>query len=262
MVYRAILLDKRGPLYHLTLNRPGQGNALGSDMAAEVAQACQEVAEDDEARIVLVSGAGGVFCCGEDLGELRELAWGGISPDWGQRPPARQATRALAGLTVPLIAAIEGQALGAGLELALACDLRVAAEDARLGLPQAALGLIPSGGGTQRLPRLVGRGKALEMLFTAEPIDAGQALRLGLVNRLAPPGQALAAAEEMARRILERAPIAVAYAKEAVAKGMDLALDQGLRLEADLSVILQTTADRDEGIRAFLEKRRPQFKGE
>ncbi|MBI4297318.1 MAG: enoyl-CoA hydratase/isomerase family protein [Chloroflexi bacterium] len=259
MRYQAILVEKRDAVCYLILNRPQRGNLLDMAMAEEIAEACQQITDDDEARLVLLAGAGGIFCCGEDLEEYRR-GWGGAM-EQRRWPPARQATVALAGLRLPIIAAIEGDAIGAGLELALCCDLRVASQEARFSLPQVAMGLIPAGGGTQRLPRLVGRGKALEMLLIAETLDAAQALSLGLVNRLTPRGDALAGAEEMARRILERAPIAVTYAKESVAKGMDAPLDQGLRLEADLSIILQTTADRDEGIRAFLEKRSPRFKG-
>ena len=260
MRYQSILLERRGQAYYLTLNRPGDGNVLGALMADEIAEACRQIDEDENVRIVFLTGAGGVFCRGEDL---EASGSPGLSLAGSHcEPPARRATSALGTLKLPLICAIEGEAIGAGLELALCCDLRVASRDAVFALPQASWGMIPSGGGTQRLPRLVGRAKALEMLLTAEPVDASQALEVGLVNRVTEPGGALAGAEELALRISERAPIAVNYAKEAVAKGMDVPLDQGLRLEADLSIILQTTADRDEGIRAFLEKRKPLFKGE
>jgi enoyl-CoA hydratase len=178
------------------------------------------------------------------------------------RSPAAISSKSIAGLSVPSIAAINGDALGGGLELALACDLRVAAEGARLGFPDTSNGLIPSGGGTQRLPRLVGRGKALEMLLTAQPVDAAEASRIGLVNMVVARSQVMATAEKLAQRILSRGPMAVRYAKEAVQKGLEMTLEQGLRLEADLSFILQTTRDRDEGIKAFLEKRPPKFKGE
>jgi enoyl-CoA hydratase len=160
------------------------------------------------------------------------------------------------------IAAINGDAWGEGLELALSCDIRIASEGARFCLPHTGYGLIPGGGGTQRLPRLVGKGKALEMTLTAEPIDAQEAFRTGLVNKVVPHDELLQEVEELAGRIIARAPIALRYAKEAVNKGLDLTLEQGLRLEADLYFLIQTTDDRMEGIRAFLEKRSPQFKGE
>jgi enoyl-CoA hydratase len=167
----------------------------------------------------------------------------------------------LADLPRPVVCAIQGEALSAGLELALACDVRVAAEDARLGLPETKLGLIPMGGGTQRLARLVGRGKALEMILTGEPVDAQEALRIGLVSATAPRDKLAAEVEAIAGRIAERGPIAVRYAKEAVRRGLEMPLEQALRYETDLTIILQTTEDRTEGVSAFLEKRTPKFKG-
>jgi enoyl-CoA hydratase/carnithine racemase len=160
------------------------------------------------------------------------------------------------------IAAIDGVAMGEGLELALACDVRIASDRASFCLPHTAHGLIPSGGGTQRLPRLVGKGKALEMILTAEPIDAEEALNIGLVSKVVSPAKLFSIVEEWADRITKQAPIALRYAKEAVNKGMDISLEQGLRLEADLYFLIQTTEDRMEGIRAFKEKRPPRFKGE
>jgi enoyl-CoA hydratase len=161
----------------------------------------------------------------------------------------------------PILAAIGGYALGGGLELALACDLRIASEDAQLGLTEVNLAIIPGGGGTQRLPRLVGRGKALEMILTGARVSAAEALRIGLVERVVPAGQALAAAMELARTLAARAPVALRYAKEAVVKGLALPLADGLRLENDLATLLRTTEDRLEGARAFLEKRAPRWTG-
>jgi enoyl-CoA hydratase len=167
----------------------------------------------------------------------------------------------LAELSRPVVCALTGDAFSAGLELALACDVRIAAEGAEFGLPETAMGMVPMGGGTQRLARLVGRGKALEMILTAEPIDAAEALRVGLVNAVLPREKVVAEAEEIARRVAERGPLAVRYAKEAVLRGMEMPLEQGLRYETDLTVIIQTTEDRAEGVRAFLEKRKPEFRG-
>jgi enoyl-CoA hydratase/carnithine racemase len=161
----------------------------------------------------------------------------------------------------PILAAINGFALGGGLELALACDIRIAAENATLGLTEVNLAIIPGRGGTQRLPRLVGKGKALEMILTGARIPAAEALRIGLVERVVPTGEALKAATELARTIAEKAPIALRYAKEAVVKGLGMALDDGLRLEGDLSTLLRTTEDRLEGAKAFLEKRKPRWAG-
>jgi enoyl-CoA hydratase len=161
----------------------------------------------------------------------------------------------------PIIAAINGFALGGGLELALACDIRVAAAGATLGLTEIDLAIIPGGGGTQRLPRLVGRGKALEMILTGARIGAEEALRIGLVERVAPAGEALQMATGLARTMAAKAPVALRYAKEAVVKGLELPLGDGLRLEGDLSTLLRTTEDRVEGARAFLEKRPPRWTG-
>jgi enoyl-CoA hydratase/carnithine racemase len=178
----------------------------------------------------------------------------------GEGPaPTANVTAALASLDRVLIAAIDGDCLSAGLELALACDIRLATPRSRFGFPEVSLGTIPSGGGTQRLPRIVGRAAALELLLLAEPIDAMEAFRIGLVNRVVNDlGPAL---KEVTDLLLSRGPLGLRYAKEAISKGLDMMLDQGLRLEGDLNFLLQTTADRAEGVRAFLEKRQPQFKG-
>ena len=161
----------------------------------------------------------------------------------------------------PIIAAIRGFALGGGLELALACDIRIAGEDSLLGLTEVNLAIIPGGGGTQRLPRLVGRGKALEMILTGARIEAAEALRIGLIERMVPAGEALKAARELAATLAAKAPVALRYAKEAVVKGLAVPLEDGIRLEGDLSTFLRTTEDRLEGAKAFLEKRTPRWQG-
>jgi methylglutaconyl-CoA hydratase len=161
----------------------------------------------------------------------------------------------------PIIAAIRGYAFGGGLELALACDIRVAAEDAQLGLTEINLAIIPGGGGTQRLPRLVGRGKALEMILTGMRIPAAEALRIGLVERVVPLAEHPSAAQALARTIADKAPVALRYAKEAVVGGIGLPLEDGIRLENDLATLLRTTEDRLEGAKAFVEKRKPRWTG-
>lgn len=258
MPYTNLVYDKRQQTVWLTLNRPHQGNALNLDLANELRDACREINEDEDVRAVVVTGAGASFCSGLDLGDISSM----ISDPVKQATTASIAATALASLNCAAIAAINGDALGAGLELALCCDIRIASGNASLGFPETAYGLIPGGGGTQRLSRIVGKGKATEMLLTADPIDAGEAYRVGLVSSVVAEGNLMDEAQAVVERIVSRGPIAVAYGKEAVNKGMDMTLAQGLRLEADLSFLLQSTADRAEGIRAFIEKRSGQFKGE
>lgn len=246
MTYETIVYQKRGRIASITLNRPQTRNSIDARMNGELADACDAVKQDDEINVVILKAAGKVFSAGEDP---------------GQWVAAGDAARALASIECVVIAAINGDAWGEGLELALACDIRIASENATFCFPHARYGLVPRGGGTQRLPRAVGRGKALEMLLTAEPIDAQEALRTGLVSKVVPPGELLKDVEELAERIAPQGRIALMYTKEAVNRGADLALEQGLKLEADLYFLIQTTEDRMEGIRSFLEKRRPEFRG-
>jgi enoyl-CoA hydratase len=216
-------------------------------MADELTDVCRAIQCDEKISVVIVQGAGDVFSIGNDPEE---------------RDAKCDASGIIARLESVTVAAIDGVAMGGGLELALACDIRVASDRASFCLPHIAHGLIPSGGGTQRLPRLVGKGKALEMILTAEPIDAEEALNIGLISKVVSPSELSAVVEEWAEGITKQAPIALRYAKEAVNKGMDISLEQGLRLEADLYFLIQTTEDRMEGIKAFKEKRPPRFKGE
>lgn len=257
MPYRKIVWERRGTTASITLACPERGNRLDEATLGELAAACRDAADAEEVRAVILAAQGPAFCLGweepaageEDaalMERLRSLADG---------------FEFLAGLPCPVIAAIGGDALSAGLELALACDLRLASPAARFGLPEAAQGLLPMAGGTQRLPRLAGRAVALEMILAGETIDAQEARRVGLVNALVPQEGLLGAAEALAGRIAQRGPLAVRYAKEAVRRGLDVPLAEALRLETDLTIILQTTEDRAEGVRAFLEKRPPCFHG-
>ncbi len=259
MPVRTVSLEKRGPpgragIAFLALRRPDRENVVDAALLADLAGACDTIEADQEVRVVVLTAEGENFCRGWDTAFL-----GGEDPlaDIAQGDPFG----CLAELPRPVVCAIQGDALSAGLELALACDIRVAAEDARLGLPETKLGLVPMGGGTQRLARLMGTGKALEMILTGEPVDAREALRTGLVSAVAPRDKLAAEAEAIAKRIAERGPIAVRYAKEAVSRGLEMPLEQALRYETDLTIILQTTEDRAEGVRAFLERRKPDFKG-
>jgi len=207
---------------------------------------------------VVAVSAKKTFCAGADLKERMEMA-----PDDVRRflDELGGTLNALAALLCPVIAALNGAAFGGGLELALACDIRIASADSRLGLTEVDLAIIPGGGGTQRLPRAVGRGKALEMILSAARIDAAEALRIGLIERMVPAGEALKAAQQFATTLAAKAPVALRYAKEAVTKGLEMSLADGVRLENDLATLLRTTEDRFEGAKAFLEKRKPRWQG-
>ena len=217
-----------------------------------LADAAAEIAASETVRAVVVAAAGTDFCGGWSEQALAEADEG---------PPPGAGFDALAAVPQPTVAALEGKAHSAGLELALACDIRVAAEGASFAMPETGRAMLPRGGGTQRLPRAVGRAHALRMLLTGEEIDVQEARRIGLVSRVVPVGEATAAALEIAGAIASRGPIATRMAKEAIHRGSEMTLEQALRYELDLTVLLQTTADRAEGVRAFAAKRPPQFVG-
>jgi enoyl-CoA hydratase len=257
MPYKTIIYERKEQAVWLSLNRPKAGNIVNLEMANELVDACCAINQDDGVRVVILTGAGDVFCSGCDLAELSSASADNLK----KINTASLSSSAVASLNCPVIAAINGDALGAGLELALSCDIRICSENACFGFPETSYGIIPGGGGTQRMPRIIGKGKATEMVITAEPIDAAEAYRVGLVSKVVLRQKLYDEAGELARKLISRAPIAVRYAKEAVNKGTDMTLAQGLRLEADLSFLLQTTKDRAEGIKAFLEKRKATFEG-
>ncbi len=246
-----LTIELRGPAAWLTLQRP----AIDAAFIGELHSACAPIGDDPEARAVVLTGSSDVFCSGwdeslkRDLGALRLT--GVLDDPFG----------CLATLPKPVICAINGEATSGGLALALAADIRIAAEGARFALPEATDGALPIAGGTQRLVRLIGHAKALEMILTGDPIDATEALRVGLVSEVVPEGKLAARAQEIAQRLAERGPVALQFAKEAISRGIDMTLEQALRFETDLTVILQTTEDRAEGVQAFREKRKPKFKG-
>ena len=243
----------------VTLNRPQVRNAMNGVLREAMMERFTALTMDDDVRAIVVTGAGDkAFSAGADIREFVEPLVPTQFREQRRRIDFRQV---MDRCPQPIIAAIRGIALGGGLELALACDIRIAGDDALLGLTETNLAIIPGGGGTQRLPRLVGRGKALEMILTGMRIGAAEALRIGLVERVVPAAEVLNAARELARELAGRAPVAIRYAKEAVAKGLGMSLDDGLRLEGDLSTLLRTTEDRLEGARAFLEKRKPNWQG-
>jgi enoyl-CoA hydratase len=257
MSYEALIYEKTGGVSMITINRPMVSNAINARLVDELSDICDNINHDEETRAVIITGSGEkAFCVGMDLSGLSSLA--GIN----QRAKLLSVASPVAGLTSPVIAAINGDALGQGLELALACDLRIAAETAHFALPHITSDIIPWDGATQRLPRIIGKAKAMEMILTGETIDAVDAYRIGLVNKVVPSKELIQAVKNMGQAMAAKASLPLKYAKEAIHKGLDLTLEQGLRLEADIYFLLQTTEDRTEGIRAFLEKRHPQFKGE
>jgi len=234
----------------------GKGLKKRAELLGEFLELCCEIRAAGEIRVVVLKGTSvHAFSLGEYLisGIVQARKDGEIKLS----SPAES----IANLNQPVIAAINGDAVGSGLEFALACDIRVAADTAHFGFPHIKEGLIPWDGGTQRLSRVVGQAKAMEIILTGELIDAEEAYRMGLVNNVVPHDAVMATAMNMAREMASKGPIALRYAKEAIRNGMDLTLDQGLRLEADLYFLLHTTKDRTEGIRAFQEKRKPEFEG-
>jgi enoyl-CoA hydratase len=260
MAFTAIVFEtSEDGIALVTFNRPQKLNTLNREMLEEFDQALGRVETDAAIRGLILTGAGEkAFVAGADVGELAALGVAGarrISLD-GQRIFRRLET-----IGKPSVAAINGYALGGGLELALSCTLRVASTSAKLGLPEVKLGIIPGYGGTQRLPRLVGPGRALQMILTGEPIDAAEAHRIGLVNHVVAPEELLPSCRALARRMLDNGPVALALAMDAVDRGLNGGLEEGLRHEAACFGLTAATEDRNEGARAFLEKRKPVFQG-
>ena len=245
----ALSCKRFGNYVVLNLKDQPAGEAAAAQMAMDMEELCKRIAWDERVRVVVLSFNGGID---------NEFQTGSYSIDGAERLSLAEP---VAGLKQPVIAAIRGDALGPGLELALACDFRIGTENSRFGLPQIRQGTMPADGGTQRLPRLVGQGKAMQMILTGEPIDAEEACRLGLIQRIVPPASLMQTATEMAREMAEKSPLSLSYAKEALYKGLDLTLDQGIKMEMDLYLLLFSTTDRIEGITAFKEKRKPAFEG-
>jgi enoyl-CoA hydratase len=251
-----IYLKKDGGVALLTVDRPETLNAMDFDMLQELSEVIDGVATDDEVRVLVVTGAGRAFIAGADIGHMSSMspieakAWSQL----GQGTVGK-----LEKLKKPVIAAVNGYALGGGTELALACDIRIASDKAVFGQPEVVLGMIAGFGGTQRLPRLVGPGKAKEMLLTGDRYDAQAAYEMGLVNKVIPADELLPYCLDMAKRIASRGPQAVRFSKEAVDHGADLPLERALHVETDLYALIFSTDEPREGCGAFLEKREPRF---
>jgi enoyl-CoA hydratase len=253
-----VLYEKKGGIAYVTVNRPKVLNALNTPTWTDLRTAFEDARADASVRGVILTGAGKAFIAGADISELAHLA----------AFEAEQSSRFGQGvldliedLGKPVVAAVNGFALGGGCETAMACTIRLAVETAKFGQPEVSLGLVPGGGGTQRLPRLVGKGRALQLILSGEMISAQEAYRIGLVNEIVAADQLIAHAEAILRRIAANAPIAVKFALEAANRGMDTTQGEGLLLEASYFGLCAATEDKKEGTTAFLEKRAPQFHG-
>lgn len=256
--FETLRLDRQGRVAIITINRPEKRNALNIKTREEGAALLDQLRSDESVGVVVFTGAGDkAFIAGADIGEFA----GRTSITQRDVMMSRSLFTAIDNFPKPVIAMINGYCLGGGCELALACDIRIASENASFGQPEINLGIIPGGGGTQRLTRLVGEGKAMEMILTGEIIDARTAFAIGLVNHVVPADQLQTKTLEIASRIAEKSPIALQLAKEAVKLASKSNLDEGLRREIDLFALCFSTEDKDEGVNAFLEKRKPAFKG-
>jgi enoyl-CoA hydratase len=253
-----VRLETADRIATITMNRPDKLNALNDQTIGELDDAFVSAMRDDAARAIVLTGAGRAFVAGADIVELRA------------KSPAQAGELARRGQAVfrrieqspkPVVAAVNGFALGGGCELAMSCHLRIASDAAKFGQPEVKLGLIPGYGGTQRLARLVGRGRALQLLLTGEMIDAAEAFRLGLVNKVVPATELLTATRAMIDLMLANAPLALSHTLDVVDQGLDASLDESLRLEAEAFGLLAATEDSREGTSAFLEKRPPNFRG-
>lgn len=259
MDWNNILLEKENDIAVLTINRPKVLNALNSETLQEIDAAMDQLENDADVRVVIITGAGDkAFVAGADIAFMQTLK------PLEARKFARLGQNVFSkieNLSKPVIAAINGFALGGGCELSMACDIRIAAENAKLGQPEVNLGLIAGFGGTQRLTRLVNPGLAKEILFTADMYNAEAAHRMGLVNHVVPTGELMDFCKSMAKRIAARGPVAVQLTKEAINEGLEMDLEKAFRHEADLFGVVFATEDRDEGISSFLGKKKPEFKG-
>jgi enoyl-CoA hydratase len=254
-----VLYEKKGAIAYVTVNRPKVLNALNARTIAELRAAFEEARGDEAVRGVILTGAGGkAFVAGADITELAKVT----AVEAAEMTTNGQAvTSLIEGLGKPVIAAVNGFALGGGCELAMACSIRLATQSARFGQPEVKLGVIPGYGGTQRLPRLVGRGRALQLILSGGMIDAAEAYRIGLVNEVVPADGLIARAEAILQEVFGNAPLAVKFALESVNKGLETSQAEGLVMESSFFAICAATDDKKEGTSAFLEKRAPTFAG-
>ncbi|MBE6065208.1 short-chain-enoyl-CoA hydratase [Clostridium cochlearium] len=253
MDFKNLILEKDGKIAVLTINRPNALNALNSELLKELDSAIDCLSEDDEVLAVVLTGAGKAFVAGADIGEMKDLT---VSEGRKFGTLGNKVFRKLETLEKPVIAAVNGFALGGGCEISMACDIRIASEKAKFGQPEVGLGITPGFGGTQRLARLVGPALAKELIYTADIIDAEEALRIGLVNKVVEKDELLDTAKKMANKIASNAPIAVKLCKSAINRGLQCDIDTGIAFEAEVFGECFSTEDQKEGMTAFLEKRK------
>jgi len=260
MSYQDIIYEKENELAIITFNRPEVRNALNFHAIDEALQAAVDADADDGVRVIILTGTGDkAFVAGADVKEFNER---NTLTELGKRSGQRRVLANLLETTSkPTIAAINGFAIGTGLELAMACTIRIASENAMFGQSEINLGIMPGNGGTQRLPRLVGEGRAMEMVLTGEFIDAQEAYRIGLVNRVVPQAELMPCARNLAAKLATKSPLAIKLAKDAIHAGLSMSLNDGIAYENKLFAILCGSQDKQEGVSAFLEKRQPDFKG-
>lgn len=259
MEFKNILYEKSDGIATITINRPKALNALNKETIPEFLSRLKDAEKDEKVKVIVITGAGEkAFCAGLDLKPMRDIT---VTEAVETSRVGQDLTLEIEELEKPVIAAINGYALGGGLELSMACDIRIASEKARIGQTEVNVGLIPGWGGTQRLPRLVGKGIAKELIFTGKMIDAKTAERIGLVNMVVPPERLKSAVEELAKEIMSKPPIAIKLAKELVNNSIETNQRTGLIHEAEAFGILSSTEDYREGVSAFIEKRKPEYKG-
>ena len=259
MEFENTLYEKSEGIATITINRPQALNALNEETLKEISLRITDARQDENTKVIVITGAGDrAFCAGADLNMMKDKgAYEGMQLSQN----GQKLTLEIEELEKPVVAALNGYTLGGGLELAMACDLRIASENAQLGQPEVNVGLIPGWGGTQRLPRLVGKGKAKEMIFTGGRVDAKTAEQLGLVNKVVPLDQLKSAVKELASEIMNKPPIAIELSKQLINKSTEIDLRVGLMNEAEAFGVLASTEDFREGVGAFLEKRKPHYKG-
>ena len=258
MTFNTLIEEKDAGVRIITLNRPNMMNALNTELMEEMDEILNQIEADDETRVVIITGNERFFAVGADINEVEKIS--STIDAYRFAKKAQTLLIKLSNIRQPVIAAVSGLALGGGCEICLACDIRIASENANFGFPEIKLSLIPAGGGTQRLPRLVGMGKAKELLFSGESIDAQEAYRIGLVNMVVPSESLMAEAKKMAKKFVRQPGYALMLIKNLVNEGLNMDLNSALVHESRNLQILFSTEDQKEGVRAFIEKRKPVFK--